>query len=280
MYFLGILEEKGYFRTSQGRWRLLSSTGDETPQFLEVSPEEVGRWALVKGEPQEEILYQAEILEILPDLTGALLKALLEKGLLTEEEILRGLPSRTPSPEPPLCALVIGHKKDSPGAVNPETGLSEFVFNDHLSRLIEEEVSGVRVQRVYRRTYRELPEDINALDPDFVVSLHCNAFDGRASGTEVLYYHRSRKGEKMARILLEHLVAQLGLPSRGIKPCTSEDRGGYLLRYTKAPCVICEPFFIDNSGDLTRAQEDLPGLARAYARAIEEIGTLARRDFR
>ncbi|QJA05280.1 N-acetylmuramoyl-L-alanine amidase [Thermosulfurimonas marina] len=100
-----------------------------------------------------------------------------------------------------------------------------------------------------------------------------------ASGTEVLYYHRSWKGEKMAQILLDYLVAHLGLPSRGIKPCTSEDRGGYLLRYTKAPCVICEPFFIDNSVDLARAQEDLPGLARAYAQAIEKIGALAQRGF-
>ena len=77
----------------------------------------------------------------------------------------------------------------------------------------------------------------------------------------------------MAEILLNHLVEHLKLPDRGIKPKTSEDRGGYLLRYTNAPCVIAEPFFIDNDSDLARAQEDkdIDELAVAYAKAIEEI---------
>ena len=75
----------------------------------------------------------------------------------------------------------------------------------------------------------------------------------------------------MAEILLNHLVGHLRLPNRGIKPKTAEERGGYLLRYTNAPCVIAEPFFIDNDADLARAQEDLDGLAAAYAAAIEEI---------
>ena len=57
----------------------------------------------------------------------------------------------------------------------------------------------------------------------------------------------------------------------GVKPKKSEDRGGYLLRYTHAPCVIAEPFFIDNDEDLARAREDPDGLALAYARAIDKI---------
>ena len=106
------------------------------------------------------------------------------------------------------------------------------------------------------------------------MSLHCNAFNGQASGTEVLYYHRSQKGRAIGEVLLRHLVDHLGLPNRGLKPCTAEDRGGYLLCYTKAPCVIAEPFFIDNDQDLARAQEDLDGLALAYAKAIEEIAQI------
>lgn len=170
-----------------------------------------------------------------------------------------------------LCALVIGHKKSSPGAVNQRTGLTEFEFNEDLAIRIEKKVKKVDIQRVYRRTYEELPSDINALNPDFIISLHCNAFDGKASGTEVLYYHKSEKGKIMAEILLKHLVECLELPNRGIKPKTAEDRGGYLLRYTKAPCVISEPFFIDNDIDLARAQEKIDDLAQAYAKAIEEI---------
>ncbi len=58
------------------------------------------------------------------------------------------------------CALVIGHKRTSPGASNRLSGLTEFAFNDALSIEIESEVSGVEVQRVYRRTYNSLPGDI------------------------------------------------------------------------------------------------------------------------
>jgi N-acetylmuramoyl-L-alanine amidase len=43
------------------------------------------------------------------------------------------------------------------------------------------------------------------------------------------------------------------------------------LCYTHAPCVIAEPFFIDNDQDLARAREDLDGLARAYAEAIDQM---------
>ena len=169
------------------------------------------------------------------------------------------------------CALVVGHKKSSPGASNKASGLTEFIFNDKLAIDIEEEISGVEVQRVYRRTYNSLPGDINELDPDLIVSLHCNAFDGSASGTEVLYYHRSTKGELIASILNEHLVESLGLKNRGIKPKTAEDRGGYLLKNTVAPCVIVEPFFIDNNEDLKTVTDKRNLLVKAYANGIEAI---------
>ena len=44
-----------------------------------------------------------------------------------------------------------------------------------------------------------------------------------------------------------------------------------MLRYTKAPCVIVEPFFTDNDTDLARAQEDIEGLAGTYGKAIDQI---------
>lgn len=170
-----------------------------------------------------------------------------------------------------LCALVIGHKKRSPGAKNVEANLTEFDFNEDLALRIEKKVQNGEIQRIYRRTYKELPDDINTLEPDFIVSLHCNAFNGKVSGTEVLYYHKSERGKEIAEILLNHLIEHLKLPNRGIKPKTTEDRGGYLLCYTNASCVIAEPFFIDNDDDLARAQEDMDGLVAAYAAAIDQI---------
>ncbi|REL30033.1 N-acetylmuramoyl-L-alanine amidase [Thalassotalea euphylliae] len=170
-----------------------------------------------------------------------------------------------------LCALVVGHKKNNPGAKNQDAGLSEFEFNEQLAIDIERKVSSVTVQRVYRRTYRQLPSDIDELAPDFIVSLHCNAFNQQASGCEMLYYHRSQKGKAMADILQTKIQTALGNKDRGLKARSAEDRGGYLLRYTSAPCVISEPFFIDNDEELGNVKTNYDQLVAAYAEAIEAI---------
>lgn len=175
-----------------------------------------------------------------------------------------------------LCALVIGHKHQSPGAVNEDSGTTEFEFNDALGRDIEARQDTVRIQRVYRRTYRQLPDDINELAPDFVVSLHCNAYNKRTAGSEVLYYHRSERGRQIAEILSVRLAESLRNRNRGIRPRSAEERGGFLLRYTDAPCVIAEPFFIDNDDEYANARSRRRYLVKAYLEAIEEIATILR----
>ncbi len=66
-------------------------------------------------------------------------------------------------------------------------------------------------------------------------------------------------------------IKALELPDRGIVPRTSEDRGGNLLRYTYAPCLIAEPFFINNDEDLRIAMENREQLITAYADTIVTI---------
>jgi len=278
-WLIGTLRTDGYLKTESGKI-LLTTLAKGAPQppeaaTLPVVEEDLSKTALVRGYLVGNVLYSAQAVETLPHLSGALIQKLAEKGIVSLTEIKQYLSELEDEQEAvlqkKLCALVIGHKKSSPGAVNERSGLTEFDFNEDLAIRIEEKVKKTEVQRIYRRTYKELPGDINTLDPDFIISLHCNAFNGRASGTEVLYYHSSDAGRTIAEILRRGLVDFLGLPDRGIKSKTSEDRGGYLLRYTNAPCVIAEPFFIDNDQDLSRAKENLEGLAAAYAGSIDEM---------
>lgn len=170
-------------------------------------------------------------------------------------------------------ALVVGHKATSPGAINEATGTSEFEFNLMLAESIADALAGTDVECpiVLRRSYNELPGDINELNPDYVVSLHCNAFNTQATGVETLYYHNSTRGKAMAEILQRNVVNALKLRDRGVKPKHSEDRGGYLLRYTDAPCIIAEPFFIDNNVDFGVAIRYQLDLVDAYTSAILEI---------
>ncbi len=139
---------------------------------------------------------------------------------------------------------------------------------------IEQACEQVNLQRVYRRTYQALPSDINELNPDFIISLHCNAFNQEASGCEMLYYHRSAKGKMMAAILQNDIRSVLNNNDRGIKAKSAEDRGGFLLKYTNAPCVIAEPFFIDNNHELANAQDKYQQMVAAFAQSIESIASM------
>ena len=175
------------------------------------------------------------------------------------------------------CALVVGHKESSQGAENQSKKITEFMFNTQLAiditnRLKCEDIKIVTVFRGdYRGSYNDLPGKINKEHPDFIISLHCNSFNTKVSGTEVLYYHKSKTGHMMASVLHDNLVEALELNARGLRPKTSEDRGGPVLRYTKAPCILAEPFFIDNDHDLDQAKIQYEWLVKAYGDSILQI---------
>lgn len=160
-------------------------------------------------------------------------------------------------------ALVVGHKYGSPGACNRQQRLCEYEYNLALVDKIHARLPDFTT-RVLRETYIGLPKKLNDLKPSLILSFHCNAYNSKASGTEMLFYYRSKRGFKTAQRIMDFIVPVLGLPDRGVKAKSSEDRGGYLLAYTNAPCIILEPFFIDNNKDLKRAQEVEEELIDAY----------------
>lgn len=169
-------------------------------------------------------------------------------------------------------AIVIGHSICDQGAINQASGLTEYAYNETIAHLLSEQMAemGIRANVVERRTYEGLPGLINSLGADLCVELHCNAYNQQASGTEMLYFYASSKGRQAAQMLQTHVVNALGLPDRGLKPTDPDERGGYLLLNTNMPCVICEPFFIDNDRDVAHVTEKRGALVRAYADAIDQ----------
>lgn len=228
-----------------------------SPEVLDLSEYE-NKMVVVNGHGSGEWIYSAEVAEE----AGPVLSNFLLNYFSKEEA------------QKKLCALVIGHQQDSPGAVNKNSNMSEFEFNSQLAPLIEKKVKKAKVQMVFRRSLDTLPGDINALDPDLIISLHCNAYDSVASGTEVLYCYKSKKGKEVAETLLVRLVEHMGLRNRGIVPRREGELGHKVLCDTKAPAVIAEPFFISNDDDLAKAMGDMDALATAYAKAIEEIAEM------
>jgi N-acetylmuramoyl-L-alanine amidase len=173
----------------------------------------------------------------------------------------------------PEVLLIVGHQPWSPGARNkgkqgPEQDVYEYWFNRPLVSNIMAMLQAFGID-ARQDEYHIGEGNVAGWDrkSQLLIEFHCNAFDMQASGTEVLYAEGSEKGQKCATVLLDHLVQELKLPNRGIKPKVRSDRGGYLLWGVQQVALIPEPFFIDNDADLARAREC--NLAGAYARGIE-----------
>lgn len=166
----------------------------------------------------------------------------------------------------------VGHSATDGGAINKTYNVSEFEYNSGLARSLSKELKakGFKVEIVLRESYSKLPAQINATNCDICISLHCNAFNQIASGTEVLYWHSSTKGKKLASILQDNIVGCLGLRDRGIKPLEGNSRGGSQLRKTTMPTVIVESGFIDNDIDYMILEDNVVPLAKSIAEGVVE----------
>ena len=166
-------------------------------------------------------------------------------------------------------ALVVGHSKEKKGAKNKSFNVYEYDLNNKLANDIKDLLD---IKIVYRDNgYNNLPFTINRQDPKFVLSLHANAYNTKTSGSEILYYHKSPRGKRISQIFQDTVVDVLGLKDRGVKGRTSKDRGGYLLKYTYAPCLIMEPFFIDNDDDLLVFMCKYKEYVKVISKTIEEV---------
>lgn len=209
------------------------------------------------------------------DASPAVLSAL---GCETDDEVdveIVTLPVSTATKPPEKNGSVIisiGHHPKDKGATGG--GLNEFDFNspvgDRVVELLRDKgVDALKTSRPNPQwTADDINSHINSVNPVLAVELHANAYNGSASGTEMLYWHSSRNGKRLAQLLQDQVSDVLGLPDRGIKPKTRGDRGALFLSATNCPAVIAEPFFIDNLGDREVALEKKEQLAVAYAKAI------------
>lgn len=181
-------------------------------------------------------------------------------------------------------AIIVGHEKKSQGGSN-RNGVTEYDYNSRLGEMI----AALLVTEdhepfiVYRdgTTYSKLPQRVNKTGADIAVSLHCNAFNGQASGSETLHYVNSQNGERLAEHIQKKVVGVMKLSDRGLRPVDVKhvgregDRGGHLCKRTSMPTVIVEPFFIDNDSDLQRGEERMIILAAAIAQgAIDYVESI------
>ena len=92
-------------------------------------------------------------------------------------------------------------------------------------------------------TFSEIVDPANDWQADLFISIHCNAFNGVAHGTET-YYFGSSAGKKLAESIQKHLITSLGTFDRGVR-----EYAYAVLRKTNMPAVLVETAFIDNESD-------------------------------
>lgn len=155
-----------------------------------------------------------------------------------------------------IC-ISVGHSILKNGATTSADGVvNEYFYNKQLAPFVvstlKKEGHVVDLLICPEKTFTSKDEErkyklnrINGKGYDLVAELHLNSADGKAKGTEVLYY--SNKGKLYA----EKIVSKLGttFTNRGSKSRPEL----YMLNSTDCPAVIVESFFCDSSEDYKKA---------------------------
>ena len=106
----------------------------------------------------------------------------------------------------------------------------------------------------------------NESGAELFLSIHCNAFNGAARGTEVEVYPGSSAGARLGSCIQQQIVGSLGTLDRGLK----ERPNLYVLKHTDMPAVLVECAFIDNEDDAALLRDRLDDFARAIARGVTD----------
>lgn len=108
--------------------------------------------------------------------------------------------------------------------------------------------------------------EANDWPADIFVSLHCNAANAIARGTEICVYRIGGEAERLAGCILHQIINAVGTKNRG----TKERPDLCVLRRTDMPAVLVEMAFIDNDSDARILRDRQDDLARAIARGITD----------
>lgn len=109
-------------------------------------------------------------------------------------------------------------------------------------------------------------ETANNLGADLFISIHCNAANTQARGTEVEIYQSGGTSELLAHCIQDQIVGALGTIDRGVKEMPQL----LVLRYTDMPAVLVETAFIDNDDDCALLKDETDEFARAIARGVTD----------
>lgn len=161
-----------------------------------------------------------------------------------------------------------------PGAVNKQAGITEADTVYEIGTMVAGylDKAGCEVQMLqsdnlyYDGVGENVVQTANNWPADLFISLHCNAFNGSARGTETCVYSLNGKSAKLAQCIQKQIVDSIGTVDRGLK----ERPGLVVLKHTAMPAVLVEIAFIDNTEDADVLMTCKDDIARAIARGVTD----------
>lgn len=182
--------------------------------------------------------------------------------------------SNAGSVDPRIAKQVIvldpGHGDHDPGAIGYGIKEKDVVLDTGLkvNNLFKQTPFQVKMTRSTDK-FVSLSGRVNyakSVNADAFISIHANAFNGSANGTETYYYKSAYKNpyvadsKLLATKIQERLLTAWNLTDRGVK-----DKSLYVTRENTMPAVLTELGFIDNKSDNDKLRSDYWRNAAAQA---------------
>jgi len=156
------------------------------------------------------------------------------------------------------------------GAVNRHLGLYENLVAASVGALVEKYMTaaGCEVNVLQDESLSGICEAANEWGADLFVSIHCNAFNETARGTETHTYPGDKDGYRLAECINNQIVSSLPVLDRGVKQSKFTVLSG-----TEMPAVLVEMAFIDEDRDGLLLRDNQDDFARAIARGVTDYLT-------
>ena len=151
-----------------------------------------------------------------------------------------------------IICLDAGHGGSDPGAVGQGLKEKEVVLDvvNRLATILRNAGYSVYLTRTGDQTVSLSSRTTyaNNLGAHHFLSVHCNAFNGSANGTETYCYTSgSNTSFAMRNNVNPQVVSALNTYNRGCKTANF-----YVVKYTNMPAILCELAFIDHAGDASK----------------------------
>lgn len=181
-----------------------------------------------------------------------------------------------------MIYLIAGHHNNDSGATAQHSvGLiKESELTKELRDLIYSYLTHIeKIDELFIKrdndntTLNKLINDLNKVVTvnDLVVDIHFNAFNGKATGTEIIIPTISSKIEKeLSALIAEHTSEILNINNRGVKTEKDTARGRIGILKGKGNRILLEICFMDNPKDFTQYQINKYILAAKIAELINE----------